>query len=173
MAVPPAAATPPAGFRDNVVASVSVPTALGYEPGTESLFVLSKGGGSDIGTANVRRKDGTTGAMSTARTIDCVDSRGERGLHEFAHELRTCCEHQQEFAFGAQAGARRIEHERAHRLAERGAAGFARDDDIEAMAFEESMAFAESQIGLFALTEDAAEGQLAFREKRKPQWSGR
>ncbi|BEP46463.1 enoyl-CoA hydratase/isomerase family protein [Variovorax sp. V116] len=44
---------------------------------------------------------------------------------------------------------------------------------IEAMAFEESIAFTESQIGLFALTEDAAEGQLAFREKRKPQWSGR
>ena len=44
---------------------------------------------------------------------------------------------------------------------------------IEAMAFEESMAFTESQIGLFALTEDAAEGQLAFREKRKPRWSGR
>ncbi|WPG37791.1 enoyl-CoA hydratase/isomerase family protein [Variovorax sp. EBFNA2] len=44
---------------------------------------------------------------------------------------------------------------------------------IEAMAFEESMAFTESQIALFALTEDAAEGQLAFREKRKPQWSGR
>jgi enoyl-CoA hydratase/carnithine racemase len=44
---------------------------------------------------------------------------------------------------------------------------------IEAMAFEESMAFTESQIGLFALTEDAAEGQLAFREKRKPHWSGR
>ena len=44
---------------------------------------------------------------------------------------------------------------------------------IEAMAFEESMAFTESQIGLFALTEDAAEGQRAFREKRNPQWSGR
>lgn len=44
---------------------------------------------------------------------------------------------------------------------------------IEAMAFEESMAFTESQIGLFALTEDAAEGQLAFREKRQPRWSGR
>lgn len=42
---------------------------------------------------------------------------------------------------------------------------------IEAMAFEESMAFTESQIGLFALTEDAAEGQLAFREKRKPVWT--
>jgi enoyl-CoA hydratase/carnithine racemase len=44
---------------------------------------------------------------------------------------------------------------------------------IEAMAFEESMAFTESQIGLFALTEDAAEGQLAFRDKRKPAWTGR
>ncbi|HET6599413.1 MAG TPA: enoyl-CoA hydratase-related protein, partial [Burkholderiaceae bacterium] len=43
---------------------------------------------------------------------------------------------------------------------------------IEAMSFEESIAFTESQIGLFALTEDAAEGQLAFREKRKPVWTG-
>jgi len=41
------------------------------------------------------------------------------------------------------------------------------------MAFEESMAFTESQIALFALTEDAKEGQLAFREKRKPVWTGR
>ena len=44
---------------------------------------------------------------------------------------------------------------------------------IGAMSFEESMAFTESQIGLFALTEDAAEGQADFREKRKPKWSGR
>ena len=44
---------------------------------------------------------------------------------------------------------------------------------IGTTSFEQSMAFAESQIGLFALTEDAAEGQKAFREKRKPQWSGR
>jgi enoyl-CoA hydratase/carnithine racemase len=44
---------------------------------------------------------------------------------------------------------------------------------IGAMSFEESMAFTESQIGLFALTEDAAEGQAAFREKRKPRWSAR
>lgn len=41
------------------------------------------------------------------------------------------------------------------------------------MTFEQSMAFVEGQIGLFALTEDAAEGQAAFREKRKPEWSGR
>ena len=43
----------------------------------------------------------------------------------------------------------------------------------EHMSFEQSLAFTESQIGLFALTDDAAEGQLAFREKRKPQWTGR
>lgn len=43
---------------------------------------------------------------------------------------------------------------------------------IEAMAFEESMAFTESQIALFTLTEDAKEGQAAFQEKRKPQWPG-
>ena len=41
------------------------------------------------------------------------------------------------------------------------------------MTFEQSMAFTESQIALFALTEDAAEGQAAFKEKRKPQWTGR
>lgn len=44
---------------------------------------------------------------------------------------------------------------------------------IEAMAFEESMAFTESQIALFTLTEDAKEGQLAFQEKRRPDWKGR
>lgn len=44
---------------------------------------------------------------------------------------------------------------------------------IEAMSFEESMAFTESQIALFALTEDAKEGQAAFREKRAPVWTGR
>jgi enoyl-CoA hydratase/carnithine racemase len=44
---------------------------------------------------------------------------------------------------------------------------------MRAMAFEEAIAFVESQIGLMALTEDAKEGQLAFREKRKPAWTGR
>jgi enoyl-CoA hydratase/carnithine racemase len=41
---------------------------------------------------------------------------------------------------------------------------------MKTMSFEESMAFTESQIGLMALTSDAKEGQLAFREKRKPAW---
>jgi enoyl-CoA hydratase/carnithine racemase len=44
---------------------------------------------------------------------------------------------------------------------------------IESMAFEESMAFTESQIALFTLTEDAREGQQAFQQKRPPQWTGR
>jgi enoyl-CoA hydratase/carnithine racemase len=44
---------------------------------------------------------------------------------------------------------------------------------VETLSFEQSMAFTESQIGLFALTEDAREGQLAFREKRKPHWTGK
>lgn len=44
---------------------------------------------------------------------------------------------------------------------------------IDTMAFEESMAFTESQIALFTLTEDAKEGQAAFQEKRKPEWKGR
>lgn len=44
---------------------------------------------------------------------------------------------------------------------------------LDGLPFAQSIAFTESQIGLFALTEDAAEGQAAFREKRAPQWSGR
>jgi 1,4-dihydroxy-2-naphthoyl-CoA synthase len=44
---------------------------------------------------------------------------------------------------------------------------------VETMAFEESMAFTESQIALFTLTDDAREGQQAFQEKRKPVWAGK
>lgn len=41
------------------------------------------------------------------------------------------------------------------------------------MPFEAAAAFTESQIALAAGTEDAAEGQAAFREKRKPIWTGK
>ncbi len=44
---------------------------------------------------------------------------------------------------------------------------------VEAMAFEDSVSFTESQIALFTLTEDAREGQQAFQNKRKPNWVGR
>lgn len=44
---------------------------------------------------------------------------------------------------------------------------------IEAMSFDEAVAFLEGQIGLQAMTEDAKEGMAAFREKRKPNWPGR
>jgi 1,4-dihydroxy-2-naphthoyl-CoA synthase len=40
------------------------------------------------------------------------------------------------------------------------------------MGFEESVAFTESQIALFTLTDDAKEGQQAFQQKRKPEWKG-
>jgi enoyl-CoA hydratase/carnithine racemase len=43
----------------------------------------------------------------------------------------------------------------------------------EALDFDHSAAFMEGQIGTLALTEDAAEGRLAFNEKRKPIWPGR
>lgn len=44
---------------------------------------------------------------------------------------------------------------------------------MEAMSFEEAAAFAEGQIAVVALTEDAAEGLAAFNEKRKPVFPGR
>ena len=44
---------------------------------------------------------------------------------------------------------------------------------IEAMSFEESIQFMESQIALVSQTEDAVEGIAAFKEKRKPVWTGR
>lgn len=41
------------------------------------------------------------------------------------------------------------------------------------MSFEEAMSFAEGQIGLLAMTQDAREGMSAFKEKRRPQWTGK
>ena len=43
---------------------------------------------------------------------------------------------------------------------------------IEAMSFDESIAYTESQIALLAMTEDAKEGLAAFAGKRKPVWPG-
>ena len=44
---------------------------------------------------------------------------------------------------------------------------------IEAMSFDQAIAYTESQIGLLAMTEDAKEGLAAFNERRKPVWTGR
>lgn len=44
---------------------------------------------------------------------------------------------------------------------------------IEAMSFDQAIAYTESQIALLAMTEDAREGLAAFNDKRKPVWPGR
>ena len=44
---------------------------------------------------------------------------------------------------------------------------------IEAMSFEQALAYTESQIALLAMTEDAREGLAAFNEKRRAVWTGR
>lgn len=44
---------------------------------------------------------------------------------------------------------------------------------MESMSFDEMIAFAETQIGPMALTEDAREGLAAFNERRKPVWAAR
>ncbi|HSW18702.1 MAG TPA: enoyl-CoA hydratase-related protein [Ramlibacter sp.] len=44
---------------------------------------------------------------------------------------------------------------------------------MRSMSFQEGIAFAEGQIGLLAMTQDAREGITAFKEKRKPQWTGK
>jgi glucose/arabinose dehydrogenase len=83
---PVAASTPPQGFAETVVLNGSAatgaqtPTAVGYEPVTGHLWVLEKGGASAETTARVRRKDVTSGVVTTALTLSCVDGQGERGL---------------------------------------------------------------------------------------------
>jgi enoyl-CoA hydratase/carnithine racemase len=44
---------------------------------------------------------------------------------------------------------------------------------IEAMSFDQAIAYMESQIATLAMTEDAKEGMAAFNEKRKAVWTGR
>ena len=44
---------------------------------------------------------------------------------------------------------------------------------MASMTLEQALAFTESQTMVMVQTEDAAEGKLAFNEKRKPAWTGR
>jgi enoyl-CoA hydratase/carnithine racemase len=44
---------------------------------------------------------------------------------------------------------------------------------MRGMGWDEALAYAEAQIRLVALTEDAKEGVRAFGEKRPPKWTGR
>ena len=44
---------------------------------------------------------------------------------------------------------------------------------MRSMSFEQAIAFGEGQIGLLALTQDAREGIAAFKDKRRPRWTGR
>jgi len=80
------AATPPAGFEDRLLVDAtagtgaSPPVGIAYEPGSGALFVLEKGDGTAQGSARVRRRDPATGNVTTALTLTCVDSEGERGL---------------------------------------------------------------------------------------------
>jgi glucose/arabinose dehydrogenase/PKD repeat protein len=75
---PVAAATPPSGFHDTVLFSANQPTAVAYEPGSGNAFLVEQGDGS--GGARVRRRALSNGAVTTALTLTCVDSNGERGL---------------------------------------------------------------------------------------------
>uniref|UniRef100_A0A0S6YYI3 Uncharacterized protein n=1 Tax=Mizugakiibacter sediminis TaxID=1475481 RepID=A0A0S6YYI3_9GAMM len=63
-------------------------------------------------------------------------ARRQRGPDHLAHQLRARGEHQQQFRLGADAAQRGIEHQRAHRLAERRAARLARQQQVDAMRFE-------------------------------------
>jgi glucose/arabinose dehydrogenase len=76
--IPARAATPPAGFTDRVLFNASVPTGLAFEPGSGDLFVIEQGSGT--GGATVLKRARAGGAVTTALSLSCVDSTGERGL---------------------------------------------------------------------------------------------
>jgi methylglutaconyl-CoA hydratase len=44
---------------------------------------------------------------------------------------------------------------------------------MEGMAIDQALTYAEAQIAVMTLTEDAREGMAAFNEKRTPAWTGR
>jgi len=76
------AGTPPPDFVDNpLLGGLSFPTGAAYEPGTGNLWVIEKGGFSISATpVRVLVRERTTGNVSTALSLGCVDARGERGL---------------------------------------------------------------------------------------------
>ncbi|HEX6852458.1 MAG TPA: PQQ-dependent sugar dehydrogenase [Candidatus Polarisedimenticolaceae bacterium] len=80
------AATPPPGFEDRALVGVDAeggapsPVGIAFEPDGGVMFVIEKGDGTAVGQARVRRWHAATGGVSTALTIPCVDSTGERGV---------------------------------------------------------------------------------------------
>jgi len=73
------------GFVDTLIVSTSPSTGatsltgVAYEPGTANLYVIEKGNGNVEGRARVRVR-APTGVVTTALTLGCVDSSGERGV---------------------------------------------------------------------------------------------
>jgi len=80
------AGTPPPGFVESLLMDDSSangavrPTGVAYEPGTGDLWVLEQGPRTELGSVRVRVRDAGTGTARTSHVMDCVDSRGERGL---------------------------------------------------------------------------------------------
>jgi glucose/arabinose dehydrogenase len=80
------AGTPPPGFVETLLMDDSSangaprPTGVAYEPGTGDLWVLEQGPRTLSGSARVRVRDAESGEVRTVHVMDCLDSRGERGL---------------------------------------------------------------------------------------------